>query len=168
MHGTSDMNHDPLDRYLMAREFRGMARLGSRRLEVEVATPDLRGCARSVSGDWGPTYALELQPWQIVSVAYGDPLVGRYARYVLAGPEVALSSPALAVERERWPFHLEITDAERCLKLLAHLEPDGSFHRLEVRCLQPPDHIGLIFPPGRGLRVPPRRTGATWRGALDS
>jgi hypothetical protein len=104
-------------------------------IAIEVSTPDLRSAPTSTWGDWGPMVTCTLASDERVTLRYRCMTTEREATYEIAPRTLSLCSPALAIERDRAPFFLELTDVARGLRLRGYMNAEGNCVELRPELL---------------------------------
>ena len=141
------MERNDMRPFLSPKHFRTSFEVAGCRYEVELETPDLNGCSRSVWGDWGPMYTFELGWAGRVCVTYRCEERSLESIYQLRLSEIQLLSPMRWLRRRRNPFYLEVEDGPRGLGFAGFLDKSGEPDRLEVKVLRPEPEVAVaLFP----------------------
>jgi len=132
------MHEKNISPFLSPKHFSARVDLAGDTFEIELATPDVSRCARSVWGDWGPMYTFTLgAATGGVRVTYRCDALAVDSTHTLDVSTLHLNSPVLWARRRVHPFYLELEDAARALRFAGYLGPKGEPAVLEVTPLRP-------------------------------
>ena len=122
--------------FLTPKHFSSSIEIAGSRYEIELDTPDLSDCPRSVWGDWGPMYEIEPESPSGVHLRYRSAARSVAGEREIDAPVVRLSSPMWGSQRQLTPYYLEIEDAALGLSFSGYLDPLGKPVALEVKTLR--------------------------------
>ena len=99
---------------------------GDEEIGVRISLPDLEKASCETWGDWGPMHDFDISSADPVVVCYGEQTTK------LRGRCVSLRSPMRAAERDRFPFYLELRDAETGKRFRLFLDREQKCCEVEV------------------------------------
>ncbi len=137
--------------FLTPKHFESSIEIAGHSYRIELETPDLSDCPRSVWGDWGPMYTMELDEPDCVHFGYRCEALSIAGRHPIASPTIRLNSPVLWARRQRTPFYIGLEDSASGLCFAGYLDRQGRPAELEVQKLWPEAEIAAVL--SGGLRM---------------
>ena len=94
--------------------------------KVDIQLPNIEELPFEFGGDWGPMYTFKLKNSDPIRITYNEK-----ESYATGQSELPIESPALAKERNVYPFYVSVSDSQKGLNYKLYVDQKCQLKKIE-------------------------------------